>query len=166
MISLLTYCVLDLNYKNQPQFNQFVLLKIPRQKKWEDSNFGQHTAGTFDRQVSALTDRCDSSVVCFHNHCAFKKKKKKLWRYCLRQAHSSPPHSIAQETQKTHKINMYYSYSPKPLFEYIKQAGIPVRVSMSFSRREAWQSKQRACVGLLTPGQLLNVDISAHVQIC
>lgn len=53
------------------------LLKIPRQKKWEDSHFGQHTAGKFDRQVSALTDRCNSSVVCLHNHCAVTKKRKK-----------------------------------------------------------------------------------------
>lgn len=53
-----------------------------------------------------------------------------------------------------------------PLFEYIKQAGIPVHVSMRFSRREAWQSKQGASVSLLAPGQSLDVDISAHVQIC
>lgn len=119
-----------------------LLLGVTSKKTWEDRQVGQQT-GKLVRQTDRQTDGYNShSAVCFQQ---LLYSQRKLWCYCFGQPHSPPPLSITLKTQNTHTITIYYSfYSPKQ-FEYIKQAGGSVCVSIRFSCREAggktnWES--------------------------
>lgn len=130
---------------------KFKLISPPsrvKERREKIDRGGQQTAGTWDSWMQLFS-------------CLFAQlmhSQRKCWRYSFRQSHSLPPHSITPTTQKTHKtlciIHIHLSH-------YLNISSRYIVLSVCLSR----QSKHRASVSLLKPGQLSDVDVWVHTLI-